>query len=75
MNTQDCEEGRVLHQVQPDGPPQDVWWEARGEPVPLLYTQSTGEVKWCDIASVPPTRGPSPMVILMFLAQKMRLTV
>ena len=31
MDTQDREEGRVLHQVQPDGPPQDVWRAAGGE--------------------------------------------
>lgn len=34
VDTQDREEGRVLHQVQPDGPPQDVWWEAGGEAGP-----------------------------------------
>lgn len=62
MNAQDCEEGRVLHQVQPDRAPQDVWWETGGEPEPLPCARSRHEVEWFDIVSVPPTRGPAPVV-------------
>lgn len=57
MNAQDCEEGRVLYQVQPDGAPQDVWWETRGEPA-LLGTRSRCEV---GIISMP-SRAPSLML-------------
>lgn len=64
MNAQDCEEGRILHKVQPDRPPQDVWWEARGEHVPLLFTWCTCEFKRLDIPSVPPAEGCLPRLIL-----------
>lgn len=72
MNAQDCEEGRVLHQVQPDRSPQDVWREARGKLVRLLFRWSTGlvppwaqckcEIEQFDIVSMPPTKRPSPMI-------------
>lgn len=61
MNVQDCEEGRILHQVQPDGAPPDVWWETRGEPALLLCTSNRREAEWFGIISVPPTRELSPM--------------